>query len=164
MDWVRSIDDLGFPRDAAEAYRRCLRASCGLVLVTGQRGAGLTTTLYAGVRELVGQGRKVVTIEDPVEYLLPGVLQLSVAPDFFFDDGIDAARCAGAEAVVVGSLPDRTTISKALAAARSRLVLASFFCMRATEAPVRIAELAASPVEGLLGVFHQRLRVEVEHL
>jgi len=170
MEWTRTIDQLGFPPEVAEAYRRCLAAERGLVIVAGQRESGLTTTLYAGLLEVLASGkrRRIVTIEDPIAYPLAGVTQLavSVKTGFFFDAGIDAARREGAEVIMVGGLFDRTTVDKALEAARSCLVVASLFCMHPHEvAPLLVQQgAAAADVEAaLLGVFVQELVVKVEH-
>jgi len=174
MEWVRSIDQLGFPPQVSLAYRRCMAAERGLVVVAGQRESGLTTTMYAGLAEVLASDdagsprrpRKVVTIEDPIAYPLDGVTQLEVRVGFFFDDGIDVARREGGEVIMVGGLRCPSTVAKALLASRSCLVLASLYCLHPHEVAEQLVFQGASVAEveaALLGVFVQELRVEVEH-
>ncbi len=170
LEWTRTIEQLGFPAEAACAYRRCLAAERGLVIVAGQRDSGITTTIYAGLLHVVAHGtlRKIVTIEDPIAYPLEGALQLSVdsAKGFFYDDGIDAARRYEADVIMVGGLFDPTTVVKALEAARTCLVISSLYCRVPRDAVDQlIAQGAAAPdIDAvLLGVFVQELVVRVDH-
>ncbi|MEX2325749.1 MAG: GspE/PulE family protein, partial [Gemmatimonadaceae bacterium] len=75
---ARSLDSLGFARDESARIHRLLDAREGLVLVTGPTGSGKTTTLYAMLRHLQARGVNIVTVEDPVEYRTPGIVQVQV--------------------------------------------------------------------------------------
>jgi type II secretory ATPase GspE/PulE/Tfp pilus assembly ATPase PilB-like protein len=166
LEWTRTIDELGFPSEIAAAYRQCLAAEHGLVIVAGQRQSGLTTTVYAGLLELMA--RRIVTVEDPIAYPLEGVLQLAVQSKngFFYDAGIDAARRHDADVIMVGGLFSPETVHKALEAARTRLVIASLFCVRPIDAINQLLDQGAAPEEveaSLLGVFVQELAVKVDY-
>lgn len=168
MEWVRTIDQLGFLPEDARAYRDCMRADRGLVVIGGQRESGITTTMYAGLREIfdASKARRIVTIEDPIAYPLHGVTQLAVdaKAGFFFDDGIDIARREHADVIMVGGLFSPVTVEKALEAARSCLVLSSLFCMAPSDVASQLVAQGASPAaieEVLLGVFVQELVVKV---
>src|ERR1043166_6813037 len=72
------LDHLGFPGDMLERMRKIITRPSGMVLVTGPTGSGKTTTLYAALAELNTRDRKIITVEDPVEYRLPGISQVQV--------------------------------------------------------------------------------------
>jgi type II secretory ATPase GspE/PulE/Tfp pilus assembly ATPase PilB-like protein len=171
VEWVRTIDELGFPPAARDAYRRCLHAERGLLIVGGMRESGMSTTMYAGILELKATRAacKVVTIEDPIDAPIEGMTQLEVKASrgFWFTDGIAAARELDADVIVVGGLRDRESIERALEAARSCLVIAGLYCSRPDDARASFVEYgaAAADVDAvLLGTFVQELVVSVEYL
>jgi general secretion pathway protein E len=73
-----SLEALGFDTNALATLRELMEAAYGMLLVTGPTGSGKTTTLYAALAETQTGREKIITIEDPVEYQLPGVLQIPV--------------------------------------------------------------------------------------
>jgi len=73
-----SLDKLGMPPDMLTRFREVIQRSSGMVLVTGPTGSGKTTTLYAGLAEINTMEQKIITVEDPVEYRLPGINQVQV--------------------------------------------------------------------------------------
>ena len=76
---ARRLDELEYPADTVSAIRSALRQNSGLILLTGPAGSGKTTTIYACLRELAEQGgRHIITVEDPVERIIPGVMQTEV--------------------------------------------------------------------------------------
>lgn len=78
LSW--GLDELGFSRSNLELFRKMIHRSHGLILVTGPTGAGKTTTLYAALQELDTASQNIVTIEDPVEYRLEGIIGLCQGP------------------------------------------------------------------------------------
>ena len=73
-----TLDKLGMPPDMLKRFREIIQRSNGMVLVTGPTGSGKTTTLYAGLAEINTIDQKIITVEDPVEYRLPGINQVQV--------------------------------------------------------------------------------------
>ena len=77
---AKPLDELGLPEAARQEVERCLRQPSGLILLTGPAGSGKTTTIYACLGYLIrGGGRHIITVEDPVEQILPGVMQTEIA-------------------------------------------------------------------------------------
>src|SRR5690606_24256946 len=72
------LDNIGMPADMLAKVREVIHRPSGMVLVTGPTGSGKTTTLYAALNELNTQERKIITVEDPVEYRLPGINQVQI--------------------------------------------------------------------------------------
>src|SRR5207248_7626280 len=75
-----SLETLGFEPQALDAFKKALAAPYGMVLVTGPTGSGKSTTLYSALREVMSPEDNIVTVEDPVEYQLDGVVQVPVNP------------------------------------------------------------------------------------
>ncbi|MDA9915539.1 tetratricopeptide repeat protein [Luminiphilus sp.] len=94
-----------------EGYRRALARPHGIILVTGPTGSGKTTTLYAGLSSINQTSRNILTIEDPVEYMLPGVGQTQVNPkvDMTFARGLRAILRQDPDVVMVGEIRDLET-------------------------------------------------------
>jgi type II secretory ATPase GspE/PulE/Tfp pilus assembly ATPase PilB-like protein len=117
---ARGLEDLGFPEAAAEELKAFLRKSSGLLLLTGPAGSGKTTTIYACLRHLTQSGgRHIITVEDPVERVLPGVMQTEVNEPM----GLSFARAArhllrqDPEVLVIGEVRDEETAGIAVRAA-----------------------------------------------
>jgi type II secretory ATPase GspE/PulE/Tfp pilus assembly ATPase PilB-like protein len=114
-----SLEALGYePKDRA-LIAKMARAPNGLLLVTGPTGSGKTTTLYALLSEFCHPGEKVITIEDPVEYELPGILQIPVAEKkgLTFARGLRSILRHDPDKIMVGEIRDRETASIAVQAA-----------------------------------------------
>ena len=75
-----NMETLGFFPDTLSTFRPMVSAPYGMILVTGPTGSGKTTTLYAALREITSSERKIITIEDPVKYQIPSVIQIQVKP------------------------------------------------------------------------------------
>jgi general secretion pathway protein E len=114
-----ALADLGFAEDALEAIRRLSSEPHGMLLVTGPTGSGKTTTLYALLSEIRSGEEKVVTIEDPVEYELPGVLQIPVneKKGLTFAKGLRSILRHDPDRILVGEIRDEETASIAVQAA-----------------------------------------------
>ncbi|MGI9590144.1 MAG: GspE/PulE family protein, partial [Myxococcota bacterium] len=160
----RSLAELGFSADAEERYRRMLFNPGGLVLVVGPTGSGKTTTLYAGLRLLAEETtRKVISIEDPVEYVCDGVQQVEVNPEvgFGFGEAMRHFVREDPDVILLGEIRDRETALEAIRASQTgHLVLSSLHCNDAVDAIQRLLDLGMHPnsiASELLAVFAQRL-------
>ena len=117
---VLALDQLEFPLDARLELDRFLRQTAGLLLLTGPAGSGKTTTIYACLRQLAeGGGRHIITVEDPVEQIVPGIMQTQVNEAI----GLDFARAArhllrqDPQVLVIGEIRDEETANIAVRAA-----------------------------------------------
>ena len=114
-----SLDSLGFEADDIRALRRLSHAPYGMLLVTGPTGSGKTTTLYAAITEINNGQDKIVTIEDPVEYHLPGVLQIPVneKKGLTFARGLRSILRHDPDKIMVGEIRDPETANIAVQSA-----------------------------------------------
>jgi general secretion pathway protein E len=117
---VRPLAELGFPAEARSELERFLRQTAGLLLLTGPAGSGKTTTIYACLRHLSEQGgRHIITVEDPAEQIIPGVMQTEVNEA----RGLDFAKAArhllrqDPQVLVIGEIRDEETANIAVRAA-----------------------------------------------
>lgn len=158
-----SLDTLGFSSESLRRLRGVLEAPHGLVLLTGPTGSGKSTTLYAALRELSRPELNLLTVEDPVESVLPGVAQVQV-------DRVGKVTFAGAlramlrhdpDVLMVGEIRDAETAGVALQAAQTgHLVLSSLHTNSAATAVDRMLDLGADPfplASALRAVLAQRL-------
>jgi general secretion pathway protein E len=154
---------LGLEAPLVTALSRLLGTSHGLVLVTGPTGSGKTTTLYAALGRLAVAERNVMTIEDPIEYRLPGVSQMQVNPRIGLDfaGGLRSILRQDPDVVLVGEIRDRETGEIALQAALTgHLVLATLHTNDAATAVTRLLDMRLEPfliASSLLGILAQRL-------
>jgi general secretion pathway protein E len=165
-DRYRLLWDLGFPQPTEQILRDALIETSGMILLTGPAGSGKTTTLYACLREIAcksGGGRHVVTLEDPVEAVLPGVSQSRVRAENGFDmaSATKALLRQDPDVIAYGEIRDAATASIALQAAQTgHLVLATFHAGSASEAVGRLLDMALEVYmlrNGLRVVLSQRL-------
>ncbi len=114
-----SLDSLGFEERDIKALRRLSREPYGMLLVTGPTGSGKTTTLYAAITEINSGQDKIVTIEDPVEYQLPGVLQIPVneKKGLSFAKGLRSILRHDPDKIMVGEIRDPETANIAVQSA-----------------------------------------------
>src|SRR3954464_2909615 len=114
-----SLDSLGFEADEVRRLRRLSREPYGMLLVTGPTGSGKTTTLYAAISEINSGQDKIVTIEDPVEYQLPGVLQIPVneKKGLTFARGLRSILRHDPDKIMVGEIRDPETANIAVQSA-----------------------------------------------
>jgi len=117
---AKTLDELELPQDAQAELEKFLRQTSGLLLLTGPAGSGKTTTIYACLRFLAGLGgRHIITIEDPAEQIIPGVMQTEVNEA----QGLDFAKAArhllrqDPQVIVIGEIRDEETANIALRAA-----------------------------------------------
>jgi MSHA biogenesis protein MshE len=139
-----SMDQLGMPRPMLERFRTIIHRPNGLVLVTGPTGSGKTTTLYAALAELNVVRRKLITVEDPVEYRLPGVNQVQVNEkiDLSFSRVLRSALRQDPDVVLVGEMRDFETAQIGMRAAMTgHLVLSTLHTNDAASTPVRLLDM-----------------------
>jgi type II secretory ATPase GspE/PulE/Tfp pilus assembly ATPase PilB-like protein len=159
---IRSLEDVGLG-DALPRLRSLLGRGHGLVLVTGPTGSGKTTTLYAALGALDRERRNILTLEDPVEYHLPGLTQVQVEPraGLSFAAALRAVLRQDPDVIMVGEMRDRETVEVGLAAAMTgHLVLSTLHTIDAPGAVARLGEMGAPlylVAGGLIGVLAQRL-------
>jgi len=195
------LNDLGLPTDIATELPRLLAETSGLLIVSGPAGSGKTTTLYACLREIVGEvscqlsvvscqlpvdddprstihdprsstvhrplsnvpRRSVVTLEDPVEAVLPGAAQsqINAAAGFDFATGLRSVMRQDPEVIMVGEVRDRLTAETVFQASLTgHLVLTTFHTGSAAETITRLFDIGIEPFQirsGLRGVLCQRL-------
>ena len=162
-DNLISLDNLGMPPDMLERFRAILHRPNGLVLVTGPTGSGKTTTLYAALGELNDPGTKIITVEDPVEYRLPGVNQVQANEkiDLSFARVLRAILRQDPDVILVGEMRDADTAQVALRAAMTgHLVLSTLHTNDAASTPVRLLDMgvpAFMVATSVQGVLAQRL-------
>ncbi len=154
---------LGFDSALAEGFRRALHRPHGIVLVTGPTGSGKTTTLYAALAELNERGRKLLTVEDPIEYRLPGVIQTQVNPGigFTFSSALRSFLRQDPDVMMVGEIRDGETAQIAVQAALTgHVILSTLHTNTAVGAIGRLLDMGVEPFllgSVLNGVLAQRL-------
>lgn len=157
------LTTLGFDPMLADEFRRALHRPHGIVLVTGPTGSGKTTTLYAALAELNERGRKLLTVEDPIEYRLPGVIQTQVNPGigFTFGSALRSFLRQDPDVMMVGEIRDGETVQIAVQAALTgHVILSTLHTNSAAGAVGRLLDMGVEPFllgSVLNGVLAQRL-------
>ena len=144
-----SLDQLDLPPEDLQKLRQQLDTGHGLVIMSGLTGSGKTTTLLAALREVTRPGRKVMSIEDPIEMAVPGVVQVQVDQDagLSFAAGLKAIMKSDPDVVLVGEIQDRDSLVLAnQVAATGHLVLTQLHADTAGGALRRILDLGADPL------------------
>ncbi len=139
---------LGFEADDLRRFREAVALPYGVVLVTGPTGSGKTTTLYAALSELDHEHVNVTTVEDPIEYDLPGVNQTRARPDldFGFAEALRAFLRQDPDVIMVGEIRDAETAQIAVRAALTgHLVLSTLHTNDAPSAVARLADMGTEP-------------------
>jgi type II secretory ATPase GspE/PulE/Tfp pilus assembly ATPase PilB-like protein len=160
---LRPLDSLGLSRSEYNKLTAMLASPSGLVLVTGPTGTGKTTTLYACLQHLNSGTRKINTIEDPIEYSLPGIRQSQVHGKLGIDfpELLKNIMRQAPDVIMVGEIRDEETALTAVRAANSgHLVLATLHSPVAAAAIQSLRALGVNPYflsSSLLGVIAQRL-------
>ncbi len=141
---VLRLDAIGMPADMVKKFRAIIRRPNGLVLVTGPTGSGKTTTLYCALAELNSTEKKLITVEDPVEYRLPGINQVQVNDkiDLTFARVLRSALRQDPDIVLVGEMRDQETAQIGLRAAMTgHLVLSTLHTNDAASTPIRLLDM-----------------------
>ncbi|MBA2688696.1 MAG: Flp pilus assembly complex ATPase component TadA [Gemmatimonadaceae bacterium] len=159
----QSLDALGLGNEEEAALQRLLEVREGLILVTGPTGSGKTTTLYAALRQLKERGVNIITVEDPVEYRIPGIVQVQIneKAGLTFASALRSILRQDPDVVLIGEIRDRETAAMAIQASLTgHLVFATLHTIDACSSIVRLTDLgvdAAKLGTALKGVVAQRL-------
>lgn len=138
------LDRLNMPPRVLERLRHAVRRPSGMVLVTGPTGSGKTTTLYAALAELNTTEKKIITVEDPVEYRLPGINQVQVHEkiDLSFERVLRSALRQDPDIVLVGEMRDQTTAEIGMRAAiTGHMVLSTLHTNDVISTPIRLLDM-----------------------
>lgn len=145
---VPSLEQLGFPPEMLKRFREIFHRSQGMVLVTGPTGSGKTTTLYSVLAELNSVERKIITVEDPVEYRLPGINQVQVNEkiDLTFSRVLRTVLRQDPDIVLVGEMRDQETAQIGMRAAMTgHMVLSTLHTNDAVSTPIRLLDMGVPP-------------------
>ena len=145
-DGATDLTEVGMPEDMLKVFRNLIHRPHGLILVTGPTGSGKTTTLYGALQELNEVGKKIITVEDPVEYRLHRVNQVQVNPkiDLSFARVLRSALRQDPDILLVGEIRDTETAEIALRAAMTgHLVLSTLHTNDAVSSAMRLVDMGA---------------------
>lgn len=143
-----SLDDLGFLPESLGKFKTAFSKPYGAILVTGPTGSGKSTTLYGALNVVNDSAKNIITVEDPVEYRLPGINQIQVSSKtgMTFSKGLRAILRASPDIVMVGEIRDRETAQIAIEAALTgHLVLSTLHTNDAPGAVSRLNEMGIAP-------------------
>jgi type II secretory ATPase GspE/PulE/Tfp pilus assembly ATPase PilB-like protein len=158
-----TIDELGFSEKTLSVYKVWLQQPQGMVIFTGPTGSGKTSTLYTSLQTVAKDYVNVVTVEDPVEYVLPGITQTQVhePAGMTFAAGLRAILRQDPDIIMIGEIRDSETAVTAIRAALTgHLVLTTLHTNDAVSAVPRLKDLCSDAgfiSEALLGIVAQRL-------
>lgn len=158
-----NLSDLGMSAPNEEAFAQLLRKPHGIILVTCPTGSGKSTTLYAGLSDINSKDRNILTVEDPVEYELPGIGQTQVNPkvDMTFARGLRAILRQDPDVVMIGEIRDLETAEIAVQASLTgHMVISTLHTNTAAGAITRMEDMGIEPFllsSSLLAVLSQRL-------
>jgi type IV pilus assembly protein PilB len=164
-----SIQELGFSQYNQALIEKMIRRPYGLILVTGPTGSGKSTTMYALLQLLNSTEKKIITLEDPIEYRIDGLQQSQIDPDkgFTFAEGLRGALRQDPDVVMVGEIRDPETATIALnASLTGHLVLSTLHTNNAITASTRFLEMGIAPflLSGSIQmIIAQRLVRKVSH-
>src|SRR5882762_723166 len=160
---VKSLDTLGLNPGEAEAIKRLLENHEGILLVTGPTGSGKTTTLYSCINQIKSEGVNIVTVEDPVEYRMQGIVQVQVQEKagLTFAAALRSILRQDPNVVLIGEIRDKETAQIAVQASLTgHLVLSTLHTNDAANAVTRLVDIGVESYKiaaSLRGVVAQRL-------
>ena len=160
---MKRLDQIGMPTPMLKRFREIIHRTTGMVLVTGPTGSGKTTTLYAALAEVDANEHKVITVEDPVEYRLPGITQVQVNDkiELTFAKVLRACLRQDPDVILVGEMRDTETAEIGLRAAiTGHMVLSTVHTRNAAGTPFRLLDMGIPPfmvATSLQAVIAQRL-------
>ena len=160
---LRGMGELGMDTRELECFRRVLQMPHGIILVTGPTGSGKTSTLYTALNEINDADRKIITIEDPVEYQLQGVNQIQVSEKagLTFARGLRSILRHDPDVILIGEIRDQETAQIAVQASLTgHLVFSTLHTNDAPGALTRLVDMGVEPylvASSLEAVLAQRL-------
>ena len=167
---VLDIERLGFPPDILAEFNQAIQRPHGIILVTGPTGSGKTTTLYCALEKINSPDKKIVTVEDPVEYQLRGVNQIQVKPaiGLSFANSLRSIVRQDPDVILIGEIRDAETADIAIhAALTGHLVFSTLHTNDAASAITRLIDMGIEDYllsSTLIGILAQRLvRVTCPH-
>ncbi|MBI4689881.1 MAG: type II/IV secretion system protein [Nitrospirae bacterium] len=161
------LKELGFSENVLREYERLISKPYGFVLATGPTGCGKTTTMYSSLRNISTAEKNIVTIEDPIEYNLPGINQVQINPKagLTFASGLRSILRQDPDIIMIGEIRDIETASIAThAALTGHLVLSTLHTNDSVGAIARLIDMGVEPfliTSSLVGVLGQRLITKV---
>lgn len=158
-----SMEEIGLSSDKLEVMNRLIRGANGIILVTGPTGSGKTTTLYAALEKINSPDKNIITIEDPVEYQLPGIGQIQINPkiNLTFANGLRSIVRQDPDVILVGEIRDLETAEIAIhAALTGHLVFSTLHTNDAPGAITRLLDMGIEPflaASSVVAIVAQRL-------
>jgi general secretion pathway protein E len=157
------IEKLGFPEDTLEGFRELIQRPHGIFLVTGPTGSGKTTTLYCALEKINSSEKKIITVEDPVEYQLKGINQIQVKPaiGLTFANALRSIVRQDPDVILIGEIRDAETAEIAIhSALTGHLVLSTLHTNDAPSAITRLIDMGIKDYllsSTIIGILAQRL-------
>lgn len=157
------LEQIGFSPDILERFRRLIHLTHGIILLTGPTGSGKTTTLYAGMNELNSEERNILTVEDPIEYQLPGIGQMQIKPkiNLTFANCLRHILRQDPDVIMVGEIRDVETAEIAIQASLTgHLVFSTLHTNDSASAMTRLIDMGIEPYlisSSVAAVMAQRL-------
>ena len=157
------LEKMGFPKKELEQFQKLIKKPYGKLLVTGPTGSGKTTTLYGALQNINTSDKKIITIEDPVEYQIRGINQIHVKPKIGLDfaSGLRSIVRQDPDVIMVGEIRDTKTADVAIQAALTgHLVFSTVHTNDAAGAITRLLDMGVENYlisSALIGVLAQRL-------
>ncbi|MEK7134263.1 MAG: GspE/PulE family protein [Patescibacteria group bacterium] len=145
---IQKLEGLGLSEENAAAVREAIKKPYGMILLTGPTGSGKTTTLYSMLNELDRESMNVVSLEDPVEYNVPGISQSQVHPEigYTFATGLRSILRQDPDVIMVGEIRDKETAQLAIQAALTgHLVFSTLHTNNAAGVVPRLVDMGVDP-------------------
>jgi len=160
---ILSLEDLGLAGKKLQVFESLILRPHGIILVTGPTGSGKTTSLYAGLERINSPDKKIITVEDPVEYQIQGINQIQVNPkvNLTFANGLRSILRQDPDVILVGEIRDRETADIAIhASLTGHLVFSTLHTNDSASAITRLIDMEIEPflvASSLMAVIAQRL-------
>ncbi len=160
---VLDIEKLGFPEDTMDGFKDLIQRPHGIILVTGPTGSGKTTTLYCALEKINSPDKKIITVEDPVEYQLRGINQIQVKPaiGLTFANSLRSIVRQDPDVILIGEIRDAETAEIAIhSALTGHLVLTTLHTNDAPSAITRLIDMGTEDYllsSTVIGILAQRL-------
>lgn len=145
---ITDLDELGFHGKAKESFLKSISQPQGMVILTGPTGSGKSTTLIAALNHVLKPEINVLTVEDPVEYIIPGARQIKIGPKNNFEQAMRSILRHDPDVVMVGEMRDRETAEIAIKMANTGHL--TFSTLHTNDAPSAIARLYKMGIETFL--------------